>query len=69
MINREFVDSDGISWYVSEGTDGQDRYLRFDAVDESRCVFRYPQAWAESSPAELSELFMRAIVTWKRGER
>lgn len=69
MSCREFVDDTGISWYVSEGSDGRDLYLRFDSTDESRCAFLYPPTWEESPTAELAELFKLAIVTWRRGER
>ena len=68
MSEREFTDADGLTWYVSEGFNGTDRYLRFDSADESRCVFTYPPTWAQSSSEELAELFRLSIVTWKRGQ-
>ena len=69
VTEREFVDPDGEYWYVSEAFNGQDRYLRFDGVNESRCVFTYPPTWAESSRKELAELFRLSVRTWKRGGR
>ena len=41
MTEHEFTDANGLTWYVSEGFKGVDRYLRFDSADVSRRVFTY----------------------------
>lgn len=77
MPRRHFTDSTGREWHVAEGVslvwdsvlefdDHPETALLFDAADEARRLFDYPEDWSSLPDTEIQKLLDQAAPSWTR---